>query len=989
MSEQLSMGPFTLGERLGASVWLAVDTRNGKNVALKVLSRALPKESERREALLREVRVAAAIYHPFLAPILEIVAADDNMVMVMEPVDGQPVTKKVHGKPLARGDFFRIAFQLASALRYLHAKGVIHGNLNGDSVLVTPEGQVKLAGLSLANIHRRDRTSTAFEQKGSDPRCVAYMAPEQIGAQSVDERSDVYSAGVVMYEMATGQLPFSGATAAEIARNIVEAPPASPKAVNPQIENAVMSVLGTCLFRDPAKRSKDGKALVEVIEKLDSKAVEFATVIEKRVAMAPPVVDERRRAILLLADLENYAELSATDPAAAAKAAAKMQQVLGESVYLFDGKVVDPFSATLVAELPNFENALEAARKGEFDLSPRRTDDGLPVRILLHAGDLEIQNGTAAGAGVIKGCEVLGLLTPGTLTLSEDFARMGRGNVRIRDAGARAGVKLFHLATDHEVIESPTELSAPDNSGLGSLLGGGGSTSSHQDATVAQGTGSQSSSAQPSYGQASYAQPAGGEAGDAPGAPARSRLPMAAIAAAVVLVLAIAGFLYSRRAKEEPAPAPVATNTAPAAPSAVNPRSIFIAPFAVEVEDPNVGARAIAARLGAIEVLKSFPELKVVETEGPDVAVFSARIRPGPGDAEIIPVGGKGVLSAAALSDGANGIRAVVDRVVYELGLEKREISSAAALNFLGDALVARSFKDTDATETAIRAAISTDPNFLAAQVLALELFTEKGENEAALGAAKQIARLDPRRLDICRRIARTELQSGNLADAFEFYDVVLDRAPNDVEALNILARHAVSINDPARTTVFVGLLKRIPTAQVAVHEPDLLVAEGRIDVAIQRYYKIEETVSNNAALALKIGRLAVLRHSLPIAELELQKLETADPLYGFPLLSAYVAAEKKQRVDAVRLLESAQRAASPGDDAWTSAAEIYAILADSNGVIRALEKAAERKEPTAAYVLANPLFKYLENESRFQSLRTRFTNQQEETRKAFQKVTF
>ena len=206
---------------------------------------------------------------------------------------------------------------------------------------------------------------------------------------------------------------------------------------------------------------------------------------------------------------------------------------------------------------------------------------------------------------------------------------------------------------------------------------------------------------------------------------------------------------------------------------------------------------------------------------------------------------------------------------------------------------------------------------------------------------------------------------------------------------MNILARHAVSLNDPARLTVFLGLLGRLPKPQVAVHEPDLMAAEGRIDAAIQRYYKVEESVNNNPALALKIGRIAVLRHSLPIAELELQKLTTIDPLYGQPLLSAYIAAEKRQPAEAASHLETALKAVTVGDDIYTSAAEVYAILADTPAVLRALERAADRKEPTAAYVLNNPLFRYLENDPRFRRIRERFTAQQEETRLAFQKVTF
>src|SRR5215212_3839744 len=90
-------GPFAIGERVGSSVWLADDTRNGKRVAVKLLTRQLPKDAAKRDALIRDVRVAAALYHTFLVPILEIVPEGDNLLMIMEPVEGEPISRKVVG----------------------------------------------------------------------------------------------------------------------------------------------------------------------------------------------------------------------------------------------------------------------------------------------------------------------------------------------------------------------------------------------------------------------------------------------------------------------------------------------------------------------------------------------------------------------------------------------------------------------------------------------------------------------------------------------------------------------------------------------------------------------------------------------------------------------------------------------------------------------------------------------------------------------------
>src|SRR6266849_5241575 len=404
-----SVDPFSNGStvlhyrivaRVGTTVWRAEDVRSGRDVALKLLTRQLPKDSARRESTVREVRLAAAIHHSFIVPIVEIATAGDSLVMVMEAVDGQSITKRLGGKPLDRTAFFRIAYQLAEAMKILHGKGIIHGNINGDSVLVTAAGQLRLGGLNLLNLlQKKDGAAGVNQQKGSDLRSVSYMAPEQIAKGPIDAHTDIFAAGVVMYEMATGRLPYQGGTSTEIARAIVEGQPVSPKTSNPNIDTGVLTVLGRSLFKDPFRRYKEARLMAEDIAKFDVTAAAFANELTTKVA-APVAAKAaaERHSILLVADLANYDELSASDPRAATRAAARVQQVLGEAVYLFDGQIVDPFGPLVVAELPTLENALEAARKGEFDFSPaQQGETPLPVRLLLHAGNVETRDGSVIG----------------------------------------------------------------------------------------------------------------------------------------------------------------------------------------------------------------------------------------------------------------------------------------------------------------------------------------------------------------------------------------------------------------------------------------------------------------------------------------------------------------------------------------------------------------------------------------------------------------
>src|SRR5205823_3437953 len=136
---------------------------------------------------------------------------------------------------------------------------------------------------------------------------------------------------------------------------IVDEQPASPKSINPNVDGAVLGVMGRCLFKDPFKRQKDARAVVEDINKVDPDASKFAADLAKVIisGVAAAKTTDVRNSLLLVADVANFDEMNASDPASAQRASSRMQQVLGEAVYLFDGQIVDPFGSVLVAELPS------------------------------------------------------------------------------------------------------------------------------------------------------------------------------------------------------------------------------------------------------------------------------------------------------------------------------------------------------------------------------------------------------------------------------------------------------------------------------------------------------------------------------------------------------------------------------------------------------------------------------------------------------------
>ncbi|HEY2828956.1 MAG TPA: protein kinase, partial [Thermoanaerobaculia bacterium] len=916
------------------------DTRGGKPAALKILTKQMRNDPARREEALKQVRLGAALYHSFLVPIRDIVVAGDVLALAMDFIDVQPLSKYLDGKPRGREEFFRLAYQLADVAKFLQNRNMVHGNITGDAMMVQPNGQVRLGGLNLLNLMPRKEgaSSPAYQQRGSDPRSVAYMAPEQISAQAVDFRTDVFSIGVVFYEIATGALPWIGTNAADVARAIVEGQPQSPRALNPQIEGPVMEAIGKCVFKDPFKRQKDARAIVEEIARTQPDALAFANDLVAHMsatASATAAAQSQttaRSTILLIADVDAN---ESSDPA---RDAAKMQQVIGEAVYLFDGNVIDPFGAKLVAELPTVDAALEAARKAEFDVEPEQQEGAdLPIRILLHAGEVTLTDGTPGGDALARAYNTLAALPKRKLYVSEDFVKQGRGNVRLRDAGARAGMKLYEIVPPEPkvtIANAPTQLDT--------------------HATEI----------------------------DVPPAPPVSpkrHHSLLYVAAGVLLLGAGVGGIMMSRQKEAPKVAAVPKPVVPVV------HEIVVDNFSVEGAEPALLERAAAIRLAVIELLKDTPDVKVIDNASVDAIICSAAIHPN-SPPQFVPAAGSRVGPPAALADSAAGIVALTQWIGSQTHLQIRS-GAPAALNAFADALAAHANNEDAKAETALRTAVAADPNFLSAQLLAMNLFAARGNDKDALAAAKQVLALAPANVDAARRVARGSLAAGDVPSALTAYGAILKHSADDAEALNAVGKYAFSANDARHFSAAVTRLNRFSLGDSAIQEPDLLLAAGKYEDAVQKYYDVEVSAPNNAALALKIGRLAVLRHTPDIAKIELEKLQKVDPNYGYHLLQAYVAAGQNARGEAETHLREALKGSHAGDDYWTSAAEVYAMMGDAKNVVSSLQSADNRREPTISYVLADPLFSFLASDAKYQAVRAALTARQDEIRAALAQI--
>ena len=264
-----------LGEGGMGQVYLAEDTKLDRKVALKFLPAHLTVDKEARERFEREAKAAAALNHPNIVTIYEISEFENQVFIAMEYVDGVSLRERIlsHSQlsiencQLTIANVIDIAAQICQGLSKAHQAGIVHRDIKPENILIDTDGRVKILDFGIAKLKGAGKLTKITSTLGT----VNYMSPEQARGEDVDHKTEIWSLGVVLYEMITGQLPFKGKTLTNLLYQITRIKHTSPRENNPKVPKPCEQIINKALAKNPDQRFQSAGELAKYVNALIKK----------------------------------------------------------------------------------------------------------------------------------------------------------------------------------------------------------------------------------------------------------------------------------------------------------------------------------------------------------------------------------------------------------------------------------------------------------------------------------------------------------------------------------------------------------------------------------------------------------------------------------------------------------------------------------------------------------------------------------------------
>jgi TolB-like protein/Tfp pilus assembly protein PilF/tRNA A-37 threonylcarbamoyl transferase component Bud32 len=271
-----TLGHYRVLEKVGAGgmgvVYRARDEQLERDVALKVLPSGTLGDDSARRNFRREALALAKLNHPNIETVYEFGSQEGTDFLVMEYVPGSTLAQKLSRGPLPEKEIVALGMQIAAALEEAHERGIVHRDLKPANIAITARGQAKVLDFGLAKLLHPDQelTTDYLTESHAVPGTLPYMAPEQLRAERIEARADIYTAGVVLYEMATNRKPFAGDLPSQVIDAILHEPPLPPRALNPRISAELERIILKCMDKEPEQRYQSAKELSVDLRRLAS-----------------------------------------------------------------------------------------------------------------------------------------------------------------------------------------------------------------------------------------------------------------------------------------------------------------------------------------------------------------------------------------------------------------------------------------------------------------------------------------------------------------------------------------------------------------------------------------------------------------------------------------------------------------------------------------------------------------------------------------------